>query len=170
MKTLKKPCLVRILAGSALGLAAVGLFHKPLFWGGFSMPPGCQVLIEALGMAGAMAAAAVLFALLGATTALATLPFASDGRSLVLHSLIHFCITVAEVSLILYLCVGLREGLAFAFWIGILALFYAVIWLGRWIGWYMEVVQLRTLLGLAPGPSPALLGSLLRWISRRKDG
>ena len=31
---------------------------------------------------------------------------------------------------------------------------YALIWLGRWIGWYMEVVQLRTLLGLEPGPSP----------------
>ena len=35
-----------------------------------------------------------------------------------------------------------------------LALLYAVIWLGRWIGWYMEVVQLRTLLGLDTGPSP----------------
>lgn len=39
-------------------------------------------------------------------------------------------------------------------WEAVLALLYAVIWLGRWVGWYVEVRQLRTLLGLAPGPSP----------------
>ena len=39
-------------------------------------------------------------------------------------------------------------------WEGVLFLLYAVIWLGRWIGWYVEVMQLRSLLGLAPGPSP----------------
>ena len=31
---------------------------------------------------------------------------------------------------------------------------YALIWLGRWVGWYMEVADLRALLGLAPAPSP----------------
>ena len=37
------------------------------------------------------------------------------------------------------------------FWEGLLALFYALIWLGRWVGWYVEVSQLRQLLGLEPG-------------------
>ena len=39
-------------------------------------------------------------------------------------------------------------------WAALLAILYLLIWLGRWIGWYMEVAQLRALLGLAPGPSP----------------
>ena len=154
MKNLKEPWVVRISAGAVLGLIATALFYQPLFEGGVSSPPGCQVMIEALGLPGAVAAAGVLFALLGGTAALATLPFADDGRALVLHSAAHFAVTVAEVSAILYLCFGLRQGPAFVLWIGMLALLYAVIWLGRWIGWYMEVMQLRTMLGLAPGPSP----------------
>ena len=40
------------------------------------------------------------------------------------------------------------------FWEGLLALLYLLIWLGRWIGWYVELARLRELLGLAPGPSP----------------
>ena len=154
MKNLKEPWVVRISAGAVLGLIATALIYQPLFEGGFSSPPGCQIMIEALGLPGAVAAAGVLFALLGGTAALATLPFADDGRALMLHSAAHFAVTVAEVSAILYLCFGLCQGPAFVLWIGMLALFYAVIWLGRWVGWYVEVMQLRTMLGLAPGPSP----------------
>ena len=40
------------------------------------------------------------------------------------------------------------------FWEGLLGLLYLLIWLGRWIGWYAEVSQLRELLGLDPGPTP----------------
>ena len=58
------------------------------------------------------------------------------------------------MALVLWMCVDLRDGRAWALWMGMLVLFYAVIWLGRWIGWYVEVMQLRALLGLAPGPSP----------------
>ena len=44
----------------------------------------------------------------------------------------------------------LKRGLAVLLLLeGMLALLYALIWMGRWIGWYVEVMQLRTLLGLA---------------------
>lgn len=68
-------------------------------------------------------------------------------------------------------------------WVALLTLLYFLIWLGRWIGWYMEVIQLRELLGLAAGPSPLkwretlpylpflllvcnLLPAALRWVDR----
>jgi len=99
-------------------------------------------------------AACLLCTALGATLGAATLPFADDGPTLVRRSLLHLGVTALEVALVLWLCVDLRDGRAWALWMGMLVLFYAVIWLGRWIGWYVEVMQLRTLLGLAPGPSP----------------
>ncbi len=34
-----------------------------------------------------------------------------------------------------------------------LTLIYILIWLGRWVGWYAEVGEIRSRLGLAPGPS-----------------
>ena len=71
MKNLKEPWVVRISAGAVLGLIATALFYQPLFEGGVSSPPGCQVMMEALGLPGAVAAAGVLFALLGGTAALA---------------------------------------------------------------------------------------------------
>ena len=39
-------------------------------------------------------------------------------------------------------------------WEGLLALLYLLIWLWRWIGWYVKESQLRELLGLEPGPTP----------------
>lgn len=94
----------------------------------------------------------LLCAALGVMAGIATLPFADDGKSLVLRSLAHFAVTA-----VLFLL------LAFHYWSdwealllleAMLALLYALIWLGRWIGWYVEVMQLRTLLGLDAGPSP----------------
>ena len=32
-------------------------------------------------------------------------------------------------------------------------LVYILVWLGRWVGWYAEVGEIRSRLGLAPGPS-----------------
>ena len=137
MKKLDRACLARIIMGGILGLvASVAL-----------VPYLTNARSPSL-------AACLLCTALGATLGAATLPFADDGPTLVRRSLLHLGVTALEVALVLWLCVDLRDGRAWALWMGMLVLFYAVIWLGRWIGWYVEVMQLRTMLGLAPGPSP----------------
>ncbi len=137
MKKLDRACLARIIMGGVLGLvASVAL-----------VPYLTNARSPSL-------AACLLCTALGATLGAATLPFADDGPTLIRRSLLHLGATALEVALVLWLCVDLRDGWAWALWMGMLVLFYAVIWLGRWIGWYVEVMQLRTLLGLAPGPSP----------------
>ena len=137
MKKLDRACLARIIMGGILGLvASVAL-----------VPYLTNARSPSL-------AACLLCTALGATLGAATLPFADDGPTLVRRSLLHLGATALEVALVLWLCVDLRDGRAWALWMGMLVLFYAVIWLGRWIGWYVEVMQLRALLGLAPGPSP----------------
>ena len=137
MKKLDRACLARIIMGGILGLvASVAL-----------VPYLTNARSPSL-------AACLLCTALGATLGAATLPFADDGPTLIRRSLLHLGATALEVALVLWLCVDLRDGRAWALWMGMLVLFYAVIWLGRWIGWYVEVMQLRTLLGLAPGPSP----------------
>lgn len=125
----------------------------------------------------------LLAGLFGAIAALATLPFADDGKELVIHSLAHFFATALSFSALLWVCRWVTVPQAILMWVGLLALLYTLIWLGRWIGWYGEVVQLRTLLGLDPGPSPLkwketlpylpfvllvcdLLPALLWWIDR----
>ena len=137
MKKLDRACLARIIMGGILGLvASVAL-----------VPYLTNARSPSL-------AACLLCTALGATLGAATLPFADDGPTLVRRSLLHLGVTALEVALVLSMCVYLRDGRAWALWMGMLVLFYAVIWLGRWIGWYVEVMQLRALLGLAPGPSP----------------
>ena len=89
---------------------------------------------------------------LGGAVGLATLPFADDGKSLLVSSGVHFLITAAMFTLLMSKLGA--EGVELLAWDAVLALLYAVVWLGRWIGWYMEVIQIRTLLGLEPGPSP----------------
>ncbi len=136
MKKLDRACLARIIMGGILGLvASVAL-----------VPYLTNARSPSL-------AACLLCTALGATLGAATLPFADDGPTLVRRSLLHLGVTALEVALVLWMCVDLRDGRAWALWMGMLVLFYAVIWLGRWIGWYVEVMQLRALLGLAPGPS-----------------
>lgn len=93
---------------------------------------------------------------LGGMTGLATRPFADDGFVLVRNSLLHYLVTAGLFAGLIYLvCDG--NLLVCGIWTLILTVLYLAIWLARWIGWYLEVVQLRTLLGLDPGPSP------LRW-------
>jgi len=95
-----------------------------------------------------------LGALFGAVVAMATMPFADDGRELILRSLIHFAATAGSFSLMMWVCRWVDGPRYILLWVGVLALLYGLIWLGRWIGWYMEVIQLRELLGLDPGPTP----------------
>ena len=111
-----------------------------------SFPPpfeGCGVLLSIL-----------LFALLGAEIGIATLPFADRGPSLLGRTAVHFTLMAATVAL----WAGLNFGQTGAlFGLILLASVYVLVWLGRWVGWYVEVAAIRAKLGLAPGPS------LLHW-------
>ena len=111
-----------------------------------SFPPpfeGCGILLSYL-----------LFGVLGAEIGIATLPFADCGRTLVLRTLAHFALMAVTVAL----WGGLNFGGAGAvFCLILLASIYVLVWLGRWVGWYVEVAAIRAKLGLAPGPS------LLHW-------
>ena len=136
MKNLNKAWAVRILAGSALGLLA-SIVLVP-YW---------------LDTRNISSIVCLLCAGLGGAAGAATLPFADDGRALLLRSGAHFAVTSALFLLLAAQFYG-WDWTVLLLLEGLLALLYALIWLGRWIGWYVEVVQLRTLLGLDAGPSP----------------
>lgn len=159
----------RILAGALLGAVLVPVVFY--FWWGTTLvgvgegapvsafgSPYLLVFADMASAFGSAEAAAVVQALLGAllggVVACATLPFAEDGRTLVKRSLLHFLATETAFLLLILVC---RWGTGW--WIALLdgsllALLYLLIWLGRWTGWYLEVVELRDLLGLSPGPTP----------------
>ena len=163
--TERKNQWIRLLIGGLLGAVLAPLIVY-FMWGSFAVGVGegrplaafgVHVLAVLPGMAdtfGSAELAAVIQSLLGGlfgtVVALATLPFADDSRELILRSLGHFFLTLGSFALLLTVC---RWGGAVV-WMGVLALLYGLIWLGRWIGWYVEVAQLRTLLGLDPGPTP----------------
>jgi hypothetical protein len=89
---------------------------------------------------------------LGCMAGLATRPFADDGFTLIRNSLLQYVVTAGLFTALIQSMGG--NALACIDWAGILSVLYLLIWLARWIGWYMEVMQLRQLLGLSPGPSP----------------
>ena len=95
---------------------------------------------------------AVLATALGCMAGLATRPFADDGAELVRNSLLHYAVTAGLFAALILVTGGNALG-CFVLVLALTAL-YLGIWLARWIGWYMEVMQIRQLLGLAPGPSP----------------
>ena len=128
--------LVRVLIGGAAGLLAALIFI-PYFMDTRLLDPMVCLLCAGLGGAAGVA----------------TLPFADDGKQLLLRSWAHFAVTSVLFVLLMARFYGWQwEGLLLLE--GTLALLYALIWLGRWIGWYGEVRQLRALLGLDAGPSP----------------
>ena len=99
MKKLDRACLARIIMGGILGLvASVAL-----------VPYLTNARSPSL-------AACLLCTALGATLGAATLPFADDGPTLVRRSLLHLGVTALEVALVLWLCVDLRDGRAWALW------------------------------------------------------
>ena len=168
-----KPMLVRLLAGGLLGALlapAVVYLIGPMWvaaeagaaetvgslWAARPVPvPVAPAMAAAFGSpALALLVQSLLGALFGAVAALSTLPFAEGGRELVLRSLAHFAATAAAFSLLLGVCRWVDGPQYILLWVFLLAVLYALIWLGRWVGWYVEVVQLRSLLGLDPGPSP----------------
>lgn len=97
----------------------------------------------------------LLWFLFGAQAGIATLPFADEGRALLLRSLCHFGLMGLTLWAWVLLNFGDQPlpGLALT-WLLSYALVYVLIWLGRWVGWYAEVAQIRERLGLSPGPSP----------------
>lgn len=135
MKNVKWSWIVRVLVGGLLGLV-------------FSVVLASYIV----GARGPSFAECLLWVGLGMAAGVATLPFADDGRSLLLRSAAHFAVTSV---LFVLLCAQLgARGFQLLAWEAVLCLLYAVVWLGRWVGWYVEVMQLRALLGLDAGPSP----------------
>lgn len=128
--------LVRSLVGGTAGLLAALILIPYLMDSRLADPVACLLCAGLGGAAGA-----------------ATLPFADDGRQLLLRSWAHFAVTSALFVLLMARFYGWWwEGLLLLE--GMLAVLYALIWLGRWVGWYVEVMQLRAMLGLDAGPSP----------------
>lgn len=135
MRAGKWTWLVRVLIGGALGLV-------------FSVVLASYIV----GARGPSPVVCLLCTALGVSAGTATLPFADDGKTLMLCSAAHFGVTA---TLFAFLAAELgARGTQLLVWEAILFLLYAVIWLGRWIGWYVEVMQLRILLGLEAGPTP----------------
>ena len=136
MRAGKWAWLVRVLIGAASGLLAALVFI-PYFMDTRLLDPMVCLLCTGLGGAAGVA----------------TLPFADDGKSLLLRSAAHFAVTSVLFLLLMVQFYG-WDWAVLLLLEGMLALLYALIWLGRWIGWYVEVMQLRTLLGLEAGPTP----------------
>ena len=160
----KRQALLRTLAGGMLGLVCwllVSWLTQPgSFLGGslgfdFTFYYG-NLLPEALG--GAISG--VLWFCFGAGVGVATLPFAGEGKALLLRSLAHFGVMALTVALWAFLnfhnrdypLVFLRYDLLY--FLVPFALIYLLVWLGRWVGWMAEADQLRAKLGLTAGPSP----------------
>lgn len=157
----KREALWRILVGALLGVAAY-LF---LSW---LTQPGSLLggrlgfdftfcfngnVPEALGAAVGF----LTWGAFGAEAAVATLPFADTGKAVVIRSLAHFA--VMTVTLWAWVLLNFADthaplsDLVLTFQLPF-TLLYVLIWLGRWVGWYAEVAQIREKLGLAPGVSP----------------
>ena len=189
-----KAFFVRVLLGGLFG----GILAPAVVWllGGLLVPAqavgsvamGAELvtpaMVEAFGSVGlALVVQSLLGGLFGAVVAVSTMPFADDGRELILRSLGHFAATAGSFSLLLWVCRWVSGPRYVLLWVGLLTVLYGLIWLGRWIGWYVEVAQLRVLLGLDPGPSPLKwretlpylpfvllvcdgLPTVLRWVDR----
>ena len=136
--------LPRLLLGGALGAAAYLLLSfvtQPgaLFGGSLELAfTFCfdsrvpEVLGAALGIA--------LWFAFGAETAVATLPFAAEGRALLLRSLAHLALMALTLAAWVLLNFGAAE---LPFFLVPFLLVYALIWLGRWVGWCAELAAIR---------------------------
>ena len=93
---------------------------------------------------------ACIFAL-GAAIGISSMPFADDTRSLLKDSIVHFIVTGALVLLNGWVHCIIEWG--WDFLLIPYTLLYLLIWFGRWVGWYVEVAQIKVRLGLAPAHS-----------------
>jgi len=138
--------LLCALLMECLAAGVRGVFHVPVLVG-----HGAQERFGSYGLA--VLVQSVLMFALGGMAGIATLPFAEDGKTLVKHSVLHFAVTALLFSLLMVLCFDLLSGLLPGWLLCLLAV-YLVIWLGRYVGWYAELLELRDQLGLVPPPSP----------------
>lgn len=166
MNEIRKQWLVRTLAGGVLGMVILffiggifnGLVNGAILGGrpfrGIS--PDLIYLVRSTPLAAAIQFA--LYFALGALVGIATLPFADNGKTLVICSLLHFFATAAVFSVLSWLCWWCwSEWKVLLVELGLLALLYVLIWLGRLAAWWSELDAIREKLGLDPVPSP------LRW-------
>ncbi len=154
----QKQALVRALVGGVLGMAAFLLLSwltQPGWL--FGAKPSLSFTFcynsrvpEALGAVLGF----LLWFLFGAQVGIATLPFAGGGRSLLPRSLVHFSVMALTLGawVLLNFPYEPLPGLALTFLLPF-TLIYILIWLGRWVGWYAEIAQIRERLGLSPTPS-----------------
>ena len=163
MNETKKAWIIRIVVGGLIGMAVLVLIGYIVgsinFWGessfrGFHFVDGTMERLlgsETL----AIVVQFILFFVFGALVGIATIPFAEDGRDLVVRSAPHFLAMEAVC------CVGVLLNFAGTEsplpWMLALALVYVLVWLGRWAAWWSELDAIREKLGLAPVASP------LRW-------
>ena len=170
---MKRAVLLRLILGAILGAIlapAVVCFIGPMWvsagagtaaavgslWStGQILLPVTPKMASAFGSVPlALTVQSLLGGLFGSVVALATLPFAEEEVELLRRSIAHFAATAVTFSLLLGVCHWVDHPKFIVLWVILLAVLYLLVWIGRWIGWYLEVVQLRSLLGLDPGPSP----------------
>ena len=162
MTEIRRQWLIRIFLGGLIGVAVLiplgGLFNDLVSGGLIAMgnhTPFRLVSYDLERLTGsvplALAAELLLYFLMGAVVGLSTLPFADGGKALVLRSLAHFAATAAVFAALVVLC-GWNWGeiLPLAIYLGLLSAVYLLIWLCRWVGWYLELAAMRRKLGLVP--------------------
>ena len=159
----RKQWLVRMLAGGVLGMVTLffvgGTFNALVNgmilggWRFYGISPDLVYLVHSTFLAAVIQFA--LYFALGALVGIATLPFADDGKTLVIRSLLHFSATAAVFSVLSWLCWWCwSEWKVLLVELGLLALLYVLVWLGRLAAWWSELDAIREKLGLAPVPSP----------------
>lgn len=151
----RKQWMTRVLAGGALGAAGyllLSFLTQPGALFGGSLELAFTFCFDSRVPEGLGAAlGATLWFAFGAEAAVATLPFAEERGSLLRRSALHWAVMALTLSAWVVLNFGAVELPVFLI---PFTLLYALIWLGRWVGWYAEVATIREKLGLEPTPSP----------------
>ncbi len=153
----KKQALARICIGGVIGILVLfpvgGVFNGMVSGGMLGgdpfrvVSPGLAYLVHSTFLAAVIQF--TLYFALGALAGVATLPFADNGKTLMVRSLFHFAATAAVFSLLSWLCWWCwNEWKVLLVELAALAVVYVLIWLGRWVGWYVELNAIRKKLGL----------------------
>ena len=160
MNDTKKAWIVRIAAGGVIGMVAMAflgaIFNSAANFT-FSGGPDWVSwhLIQRLGLPLAAILQFGLYFALGAGVGMATLPFADEGKDLLIRSVFHFCYMAAVSSALIWLCMwNAGDFVVWLIELGLLALLYVLIWFGRWLAWWSELDAIREKLGLALPPTP----------------
>ena len=165
MNETKKTWIIRIIVGGVIGMvvmAFLGLLFNSFADIRLTSSDWDWVSYDLIKLVGSKPLATLLqfglYFALGAGVGVATLPFAEEGKDLLIRSALHFVYTAAVSSALIWLCGWNRgEPVVWLIELALLALLYALVWLGRLAAWWSELDAIREKLGLAPVPSP------LRW-------